>query len=81
MRTDFVEHVDARHVYSVSFNGIDELVCGGVASERNVRTRHSVLFANRLDGVVVQMCHPNRSADIDTALFLLLERNRCWLLV
>ena len=79
--TDFVEHVDARHIYTISFDRIDKLVCGGVASERDVGARHSVLFAYRLDGILVQVRHANRSADVDSALFLLLESNRCRLLV
>lgn len=81
MRTNFVEYVDTRHVHTVSFDGVNELVCCGVASERDVGARHSVLFADRFNSVLVQMCQPARSADVDTPLFLFLESNLCGLLI
>ena len=46
---DFVEDVDARHVYTVVFDGIDQLVGSGVAGESDVCVRKLVLLGNRSD--------------------------------
>lgn len=53
--TNFVQQVDARHVYPVALDHVDEVVAGGVVAQRDVRVVDLVLGQDGADCLQVQL--------------------------
>ena len=79
---NFVDHIDAWHINSISFNHINQLIHGAIALENDLSIRNTVLVENRAHSVLSHVLHLESVSprNGDTSLVFPLK-NQVWLLL